>query len=500
MSFRKIGQLVGLSHNTIARYNAICKGLGLTSSIVDELSDEKLKGLFFSSRQQHKLNQKSVPDFEAWLNEMKIKGVTLELLWQEYRANDPDGYSYTHTLRLYKNWIKKLNVTLRQTHLAGEKLFVDYSGKRVPIVDPDTKQKWFAEFFVATLGASNYTYAEASPSQKIHHWIGSNVNALEFFGGVPKLIVPDNLKSAVVKNSKGDVVLNKQYIELARHYRTAIIPTRPGKPKDKSKVEGAVRIAQTWILAKLRHKIFYSVAEANESIKELLIEFNNRPFKKIEGTRLSRFDAIDKPALKPLPRERFEHADWKVNCRVGSDYCLEFDQAYYMVPSELIGQYLSIRATPLSIEIFFGSKRVASHSRSYKPGAIIQNTAFMPESHRNYKEWNISKLSAWAQSLGESTVRAFERLLIESSHTNNGMKTCIAIVNESARDGVGYERMENALALAMDLNSVTISTIRSILRTGKDKTYLKNRLEVKPQSENEIKQSFLHIRGSDYFQ
>ncbi|MBA4252202.1 MAG: IS21 family transposase [Chlorobiaceae bacterium] len=491
MSYRVIGELAGISHNTARRYDLIAAENNLTLDLVEEMDDNKLDTIFYPKRGKPS-ETKQLPNFESWLDELKIKGVTLELLWQEYRQHNPDGYSYAHCTRLFGEWSSKLNTTLRMTHLAGEKLFVDYSGTRLKICHPLTGEVDMAEIFVAVMGASNYTYVEASRSQQIPDWIESNVNALTYFGGVPEIIVPDNLKSAVNYHTNFAVKLNPQFVEFAKHYRTVIVPARPKKPKDKAKAEGGVRNARTWILARLRHKVFHSIDEANVEIRKLLIEFNQKPFKKIKGSRLSRFEAIDKPALKPLPSEKYEYADWKIKCRVGNDYTVEYDKVFYMVPHQLVGQYVNIRATTKGIEVFHSNKRVMSCVRSYMEGEFVKEKSFMPENHKNLNEWSRTKLSAWSQSVGDSTTLAFHKLLHENRNPDNGFRTCVAIVEESKI--VGLERIESALTIALQINSLNITSLRSIIRTGKD---IDNDCNV--ISENEIQQTFEHIRGGQYY-
>lgn len=491
LSYRGVGEAAGISHNTVRRYDFIAAENNLTFDLVEEMDDNKLHSIFYPKRGKP-TETKQLPNFENWLDELKIKGVTLELLWQEYRQHNPDGYSYAHSTRLFGEWSLKLNTTLRMTHLAGEKMFVDYSGTRLKIYDPVTGEITMAEIFVAVLGASNYSYVEASKSQMIPDWITSNVNALIYFGGVPVMIIPDNLKSAVIYHTNFAVKLNPQYVDFARHYKTVIIPARSKKPKDKAKVEGGVRIVRTWILARLRHQVFHSIEEANVEIRKLLIEFNQKPFKKIKGSRLSRFESIDKPALKPLPHEKYEYADWKIKCRVGNDYTVEYEKVFYMVPHQLIGQYVDVRATTGAVEVFHSNKRVMSCPRSYREGDFVKDKSFMPDNHKNLSEWSRTKLSAWSQSVGDSTILAFQKLLYENPNPDNGFRTCVAIVQESKI--VGVDRIESALGLALQIKSLNITSIRSILRTGKDIVHDCNLI-----SENEIQQTFEHIRGSHYY-
>lgn len=499
LSYRSIGKVVGLSHNTVGRYDRIRKDKQVTMQDFEDMDDNALEAIF-SARPTSISTQKTLPDFEYLHEQLKIRGVTLEILWQEYRQTYPDGYSYTHCTRLYKRWARKLNITMRQTHRPGEKLFVDYSGKRLPITNRETGEIKMAEVFVAVLGLSNMTYVEASHTQQVPDWLNSNKNALEYFGGVPSIIVPDNLKSAVLQHGNGTIKLNPHYVDFARHYGTVIIPARPKRPKDKAKVEGGVRIAQTWILAKLRNHVFFSVEEANIEIRKLLEEFNNRPFKKIKGSRQSHFDNIDKPALKVLPVEPYEYADWKIKVRVGLDYKVEYDKCFYMVPHILVDQYVDIRASAKTVEVIFKNRRVASHARLFEEGAFAVERDFMPLAHQKYSEWSPTRLMAWAQSVGDDTVRAFNFLLTNKRHPESGFRTCISLV-ELAKS-YGLSRLDGAASVALQINSVTLSSIRSILRTGRDKSVIKTEqpdAAVPPTLLN-VQSNYMHVRGQNYFQ
>jgi transposase len=350
MSYREIGSIIGASHNTISRYDRLRIAKGITLEQIEDMDDHSLDNCF-NARPLSCDDRRPLPDFEALHNALKIRGVTMELMWQEYRADHPNGYSYVHVLRLYNRWARKLNITMRQIHRAGEKMYVDYSGKRLPITDRKTGEVTMAEIFVAVMGASSKTYVEAGRSQQEADWLTANANALAYFGGVPAMIIPDNLKSAVIKNSKGKIKLNPRFVDFARHYKTVIIPARPKKPKDKAKVEAGVRIVQMWILAKLRNRVFFSLEEANAAIRPLLEDFNARLFKKIKGSRNELFQQLDQPALKSLPPEPYEYADWKVATRVGLDYMVEYDGCYYMVPHNLVDQQVDIRATANALTV-----------------------------------------------------------------------------------------------------------------------------------------------------
>lgn len=496
LSYREVGSTLGMSHNTVSRYDRLRTEKALTLDAIEGMDDNSLEN-FFNSRPLVSDERKPLPDFECLHNELKIRGVTLELLWQEYREKNPTGYSYVHIARLYKSWARKLNITMRQIHRPGEKMFVDYSGKRIAITNPQTGEQVMAEIYVAVMGASSKTYVEAGRSQQESDWLNANANALAYFGGVPAMIVPDNLKSAVLKNSKGIIKLNPRFIDFARHYRTVIIPARPKKPKDKAKVEAGVRIVQMWILAKLRNRVFYSLEEANAAIRLLLEEFNSRPFKKIKGSRNELFAQMDQPALRSLPTEPYEYADWKISVRVGLDYMVEYDGSSYMVPHNLVDQYVDIRVTVNTVEVLYKNRRVASHQRSYTIGSLSIIREFMPLAHQNYSEWSPTRLKAWGQSVGEATEKVFSHLLENKPHPESGFRACVALVEESKR--YGLDRIESASSVALQIQSITLSSIRSILRTGRDKVRLvvSNYEPVETQSQDTAPHR--NIRGAKYF-
>lgn len=494
MTYREIGGIIGISHNTVSRYDRLRIEKSITLDQIEDMDDTALENSF-NARPLSCDADRPLPDFELWHRELKIRGVTIELLWQEYRADHPTGYSYVHVSRLYKRWARKLNITMRQIHRAGEKLFVDYSGKRLPITDRETGEVTMAEIFVAVMGASNKTYAEAGRSQQEPEWLLANANALAYFGGVPSMIVPDNLKSAVLKNGKGNIKLNPRFVDFARHYRTVIIPARPKHPKDKAKVEGGVRIAQMWILAKLRNRVFFSIEEANAAIRLLLEEFNARPFKKLKGSRNDHFVQIDQPALKALPPEPYEYADWKLGTRVGLDYMVEYDSCFYMVPHSLVDQSVDIRATAKTVEVLFKHRRVASHVRLYGEGLRATNRDFMPASHQHYSDWSPTRLIAWGQSVGDATEKVFRHLLANKPHPEAGFRACVALVEEGKRHGL--ERLESAAGVALQINSLTLSSIRSILRTGRDK---QSQTALSPEpTDPALIQTHANIRGAGYY-
>ncbi|HQU09199.1 MAG TPA: IS21 family transposase, partial [Opitutales bacterium] len=375
---------------------------------------------------------------------------------------------------------------------AGEKLFIDYCGPTLDVIDPTTGEIRSAAVFVAVLGASNYTYAEATWDQKLPNWIGSHVRAFQFFGGVPALLVPDNLKSAVTKANRYEPELNRTYADLACHYSTAIVPARPYKPKDKAKVENAVLVVERWILARLRHQTFVGLAELNAAISELLKQLNHRPFKKLPGTRASQFEAIDKPALKPLPEQSYELAQFS-KARVHVDYHIEVDRHYYSVPYALIKQALDVRLTLHTVECFHEGVRVASHVRSFLKGKHTTLAEHMPPSHKAYSEWSPGRFLNWALDIGPNTRDVIQRLLNQGAHPEQSYRSCFGILSLAKR--YGKVRLEAAAYRALAIGSPRRHSIESILKKGLEQQPLKpNETNASPAVKHE------NIRGASHYQ
>ncbi len=384
LSDHQIAKSCQISRSTINGYIGRAKVAGLSWPLPKDLDDEQLNKMLYPPACDEN-NKESVPDWNKVHQELKRKGVTLQLLWQEYKLEKPDGYSYSSYTLKYRQWCNKKNLSMRQHHKAGEKLFVDYAGMTIGVTDSRTGEIKEAQVFVATLGASNYTYAEATWSQEVKNWLGSHRRALEFFGGVPEIIVPDNLKAGVTKANYYEPALNVSYAEFAEHYGVAIIPTRVRKPKDKSKVEKGVQTVEQRVLAPLRNRVFFSLDEANRAIKELLENLNNKPFQKLAGTRKSVFEEIERDVLHPLPAEPYVLATWK-KAKVNIDYHIEVEGHYYSVSHNYVRQQVDIRITDNTLEVFFKSQRIASHQLApqtprYK-GRHTTIKEHMPESHK----------------------------------------------------------------------------------------------------------------------
>ncbi|MCY7417224.1 MAG: IS21 family transposase, partial [Chloroflexi bacterium] len=390
----------------------------------------------------------------------------LQLLHMEFKESHPDGYQYTQSCRHYRAWQRHVDVVMRQEHRAGEKLFVDFAGQTIPIVDPDTGEITEAQLFVAVLGASSYTYAEALPSQGLPHWISAHVHAFSFYGGCTAIVVPDNLRSGVTRAHRYEPEINRTYEEMAAHYGCAVIPARPRKPRDKAKAEAGVLVVSRWVLAALRHRRSFSLAEANEAIRERLEWLNARPFRKLPGSsRLSLFIELDRPALRPLPAQPYEFATWKT-ATVNIDYHVEVDHHWYSVPHQLVGQVCDIRVTAGIVEVLHRRRRVASHRRSGKQRQFTTDAAHMPEAHRRHAEWTPGRIAAWAEKTGPSTAGLVTAIMASRPHPEQGFRSCLGIMRLGRRHG--DERLEAAAARALAIGAHSYRSVESILKSGLD--------------------------------
>jgi transposase len=392
--------------------------------------------------------------------------VTLQLLWMEHKEAHPDGHQYTQFVHHYREWARHLDLVLRQEHRAGEKLFLDFAGETIPVVDPETGVEGPWELFVGVLGASDYTYAEALPSQELPQWIAAHVRCFQFLGGCPKILVPDNLKSAVTQAHRYEPLLNRTYEEMATHYGCAVIPARPRKPRDKAKVEAGVLMVERWILATLRHQTFFSGVALNDAIRERLERLNDRPFKKLDGCRRSLFEELDKPALRPLPERPYEYGIWKRG-KVNIDYHVEVDHHYYSVPYQLVGQLYEVRLTASTVEVYVRGRRAASHPRSFRRGGFTTVAEHMPASHRRHLEWTPSRIERWAEQTGPQTAVLAAGILRSRPHPEQGFRSCLGVLRLGKR--YGPERLEAACARAVEIGAFSYRSVDSILRTGLDR-------------------------------
>lgn len=487
---RPISRCLDISRTTVGDYLQRAKAAGLGWPLPETLTDQQLYTLLFSPAAAIASPERPLPNCADLHNELKRKGVTLMLLWEEYIAEHPQGYRYSYFCELYRHWARKLKISMRQVHKAGEKLFVDYAGHTLPIVDKQTGEIREAQIFVGVLGASSYTFAEATLSQGLSDWLGSHVRAFEFFGGVPELVIPDNLKSAVSKPCRYEPDLNPSYQDLAEHYGTAVIPARVRKPKDKAKAEVGVQVVERWILARLRKQTFFSLTDANTAIRKLLDELNGRPFKKLPGCRTDAFESLDRPALKPLPSEPYVFAVWK-KVRAGIDYHVEIDGHYYSVPYALRTQQLDARITSDTVECFQQRSRVASHIRSFQKGRHTTVSSHMPKGQQEYADWTPQRLICWAAKTGPQTAAMTEKIIASRQHAQQGFRSAMGLI--SLAKVYTPQRLEAACELALAGGANSYKSVKSILTT---------KLDQQPRAQgapNVVPITHDNIRGSHYY-
>ncbi|MFZ4126223.1 MAG: IS21 family transposase [Rickettsiales bacterium] len=488
-SQHQIAASLSLSVGVVNKYVRLAKCAALSWPLSSNLDDDMaLKRALVPLKKQ---TATSPPiDFPALHLSLKQKGLTLQLLWEEYRPTVVKPYSYVHYCLLYRTWCRTQQYSMRQTHQAGEKVFVDYAGPTIDIIDPDTGEIRTAQLFVGVLGASNYTYIEATWDQKLSNWVGSHVRMFEFFGGVPLLVVPDNLKAAVTRACRYEPDINPTYADCIAYYGTAVMPARPYRPKDKAKAENAVLVAERWILAKMRDQTFFGLHEVNAAIQPLLLELNLRPFKKLPGCRRSQFEQFDKPALKPLPARPYQLAEFK-KARVHMDYHIEFDGHYYSVPCLLVKQEIEIRFTTTTIECFHRGNRIAAHARSDHKGAHTTLIEHMPKAHQKYVGWTPERFLRWANDIGPFARELVNYLLTNRPHPEQGFRSCIGLLGLSKR--YGNTRLEQACKHALALGSPRRKSVASLLEKGLESVPLpeKNLTLSLPAHDN--------IRGPSYY-
>lgn len=489
LSHEQISRACGVSKGVVAKYVQLAAARGVTWPLPPAVDQAALDALLFPAveRPSHFIT----PDYFEVHNELKRKGVTLQLLWAEHVAvHQERARRYSQFCAHYRHWRKQQRRSMRQIHRAGEKLFIDYCGPTVGVVNRNTGELRQAQIFVAVLGASSYTYAEASWSQSLPDFIGAHQRAFRFFGGTPELLVPDNLKAAVNKADRYTPQINATYAEMAAHYRTAVLPARPYKPKDKAKAEAAVLLVERWILARLRHRTFFSLAELNGAIAELLTDLNQRPFQGRSESRRSLFEALDQPALRPLVEDLYEYAEW-LAVRPGVDYHVQVDSRYYSVPHSLVGQRLEVRLTATAVEVLHKGRRVAVHARDHGNARYLTLPEHMPKSHREHHQWSPARFLKWAGDIGPSSLAVVTFQLRSRPHPEHGYRACLGILNLSRR--YGRERLELACAHAVALGGRSYQSVASILKQGLDQQPLPE-----PESQTELP---LHtnVRGSRYY-
>lgn len=489
LTVRQIGQSLNISHNTAIEYLRRSRAANIGWPLPPGLSDSDIESLLFPPLPPSTVKRPE-PNWADVHIERKRRSVTLLLLWEEYKAQHTDGLQYSCFCDRYRAFVSKLKPSMRQIHLAGEKAFIDYAGQTLPIQDPFSGEVREAQIFVAVLGASNYTFAEATWTQGLPDWIGSHVRAFTFFGGTPHLLVPDNLKSGVNKACRYEPDINPTYDDMAAHYGSAVIPARVRKPKDKAKVEVGVQVVERWILARLRNRIFLSLHEANLAIAALVADLNSRPFKKLPGSRREAFETLDKPALLPLPCVPYVFAEWK-QATVNIDYHVEVDGHYYSVPCSLIKKRVDIRITANSLECFHKGQRVSVHPRSKQKGRHTTVMEHMPKSHQEYAGWTPERIMEWARKLGPNVSALTEAIMDSRKHPVQGYRSCLGVIGLAREHGT--ERLDAACERALHLGALSQKSLKSILKTGLD------RLPLPIHNADQTSMHHDNVRGPEYY-
>ncbi len=492
-SDRAVAVAIGVARSTVQLCLARVAAAGLNWPLPETLTDAGLEAILFAPLRGSKPGgrHKAEPDWTLIHHELRRPGVTLLLLWEEYRAIHTDGYGYSRWCELYRGWESRLSPTMRQAHPAGERLFVDYAGHTVEVVDGSTGELRAAQVFVAVLGASNYTYAEATWTQGLPDWIGAHVRALAFLGGVPRQMVPDNLRAGVLRANWYEPGINPTYRDLAAHYGTAILPTRVRRPRDKAKVEAGVLVVERWILARLRNQRFFSLAELNAAITTLVADLNARPMRKLGVSRRQLFKELDRPALSPLPAEPFVYAEWRIR-RVALDYHVDIDGHYYSVPHRLLRERVEARVTARTIELFHKGERVAVHVRGGVRGRHTTLPEHMPRAHRRHAEWTIERIGREAAGIGAATATLAALILESRPHPEQGFRACLGILRLVRT--YGHDRVEAACTRSLEIGARSYGSVQSILRHGLDR-----QSPEAPVRTGELPLVHPNIRGSGYY-
>jgi transposase len=501
LSFDEISRALKISKGVAAKYVYLAQKQHLGWPQIAPLDEVQLQNLLLPTKAQTRTTDYVPPNFALVHQELKSKCMTLQLLWQEYAASTSGKtYRYSAFCEHYSSFTKTLKLSMKQIHKAGEKCFVDYAGPTVPIINVLTGEITQAQIFVAVLGASSYTFAMATRSQKSEDWLLGHRKAFEYFGGVTQVIVPDNPRSLIANPDRYEPSVGRSYSEFASHYGCAVIPARPRKPQDKGKVEVGVQVVERWILARVRHQQFFSLTDLNKAIAHLLEDVNTRAFKKLPGNRRSAFEALDRPALKPLPATIFELCSWK-KARVGVDYHVELEHHYYSVPYRFARKAVELRYTTGVLEILCDGKRIAAHPRvmrmGYSQGLSSQTTVseHMPKSHQAHLEWTPSRLINWGNTIGLSTGILVAHLLSSKPYPEMGYRSCLGLLSLSK--AYGKERLEAACTLAVGQKAMTQKSVRNILSTKLDLAPAS-----KPSANKKSRQQLpLHenVRGPGYY-
>lgn len=488
LSLRQIAKSCGCSPSTVSAIIQRYENIQMPWQTFKSLDEAEMETKLYP--EEINSSKKALPDWDYIHKELKKKGVTLLLLWQEYKEVYPDGVMYSQFCDHYLKWRKLRNISMHQIHRAGEKAFVDWSGETMHVVDRYTGESKDAYMFIGVLGASDLIYAEAFADEKLESWISAHVNMFNYFQGVTRIIVPDNLKTGVKKPCYYEPEIHPTYLEMANHYGAAIIPARVRKPKDKPLAENGVLIAERWVIAKFRNQTFFSFFELNKTIKDTIDDINNRPFQKMEGSRRSLYESVEKPALMPLPAEPYELAVWK-HAKVNIDYHVEYDGKLYSVPYQLIGQVVDLRITDKGIEVLHKGKRVAIHARlKGKHREYSTLSEHMPEKHKKSAEWTPERITRWAATIGPMTAALVDAMMASHKHPEVAFRASMGIIRLAEK--YTAQRLENAAARALKNRSISYKSVESILKNGLDQVPLENSAEMPP---------FVHenIRGIEYY-
>jgi len=484
-----IAKSLGLSRSAVWECIRRAKAVQLTWPLPEDLSESDLHALLYEPTPAG--SERTPPDCDWIFNQLKIKGVTVSLLWEEYKRENPHGYQYTQFSEIYRRWRKKADLVMRQQHKAGHKAFSDFSGGKLRITDPATGEVRLAPLFVCALGASSFTYAEPFFSESAEAWCTGQANAFQYFGGSTEIIVPDNPRAVITRACPYEPDVHSDFLLLAEHFGCAVVPARVRKPKDKAKVESAVGLATRWILARLRHQTFFSLAEAKVAVGKLLQELNDRPFKKLPGCRKSLFESIEKSALKQLPKGKYEYVRVQY-AKVNIDYHIEIGKCYYSVPHQLVGKRVEARIGPDAVEIFFNGRRVASHPKTRCPGQARTVDEHMPKTHRAYKDWTPARIKDWASTIGPSTATFVEELMARKKYPELAYRSSLGIIRLAKQHG--SDRLEGACQRAIAIGCYSYKNVKLILQNNMDCRPL-------PAHELPTQLQLIHtnIRGASYY-
>lgn len=487
LSNRQIATCLGIAHSTVSQHLSRFKASGLIWPLDSPDHESKIHQALFDGRSR--MTQKALPDFALYYQELRRKGMTKALLWEEYcHQHQEHAYGYTQFCELYRGWLKTQKRSMRQLHQAGDKLFIDYCGPTIPIVNPDTGECRHAQLFVAILGASNYTYVEASPSQGLEHFLMSHVHTFNHLGGAPNILIPDNLKSAVTKVDRYEPTLNESYRKLAHHYGVAVMPARPYKPKDKAKVENAVLIVERWIMMRLRHRVFHTLSELNRAIRALNHDLNQREMKQLGISRHDLFHKIDKAALMPLPSQPYVYTETK-RAKVAPDYHIQYKKHFYSVPHQLVGKHVELEATHQIVRLYYKGHVVAQHPTSQKEYGLSTVHEHMPSNHQ-YQSWTPDRFISWGAAVGPATSEVVAQLLRRPRYPEQAFKSCFGLLNLAKKHSDA--RLEQACKDALMAENTRLSFVKNLLNHHREGT-------LSTQTNDTPNVDHPNVRGARYY-